>query len=80
MRPIYQNQKTNLHQFQKDCHQGNLPFGCLQDYKHNCLNMFSGIFFLHKQIMNYCKWCNEMIEKDSHSTPSSDTFKPRILV
>ena len=39
LRPIYQNQKTNLYQFQKDCHVDNLSFACLQFYKHNCLNI-----------------------------------------
>ena len=28
IRPIYQNQKTDLHQFQKDFHQDNLSFAC----------------------------------------------------
>ena len=40
IRPIYQKQKTNLYETQKDCHQDNLSFACLQFYKHNCLDCF----------------------------------------
>ena len=43
---IYQNQKTNLHKFKKDCHQDNLSFACLQFYKHNYLNIVAGINLL----------------------------------
>ena len=40
---VYQNQKTNLHKFKKDCHQDNLSFACLQFYKYNYLNIVAGI-------------------------------------
>ena len=52
MRPIYQNQKNNLHQIQKYCHQDNLSFVWLQFYQLNCLNILVGSIYFHKQIMN----------------------------
>ena len=48
-RLIYQYQKTNLHQSQKDCHHGNLSFACLQLYKGNCLNIVAD----NHKLINY---------------------------
>ena len=47
--------KVNLYQSQKDFHQRNLSFACVQFFKHNCLNallgnIFLGNIFYHKQI------------------------------
>ena len=52
MRSIYQNKKTNLYQFQKDCHQDNLPFACPQFYKQNRLNILEKKICYHKQVKN----------------------------
>ena len=70
------NQKTNFYETQKDCHQDNLSSVCLQFYKYNCLNIVVGNVCSHKQVKHKL----EVIVKDSHSTPSSCTFKPRKLI
>ena len=67
IRPIYQIRETNLHQAEKDRHQDNLSFACLQFYERNCLNKLACNICCHKQVNN---------RKDSHSTPSSGAFKP----
>ena len=48
MRSIYQDQKNN--QSQKDDHQDNLLFACLQFFKHNCLNLFADNVWSQKQV------------------------------
>ena len=42
--------KANLYQSDKDCHQDNLSFACLQFYKHNfSLNILVSIISFHKK-------------------------------
>ena len=53
VRPIFQNQNTNLHQFQKDCHRDNMSFPYIQFYKHNCLNILVGNICFYKQVINH---------------------------
>ena len=64
-----------LSNFQKDFHQDNLSFVCLQCYKHNCLNILADNSFSYAS-----KESIEMTEKHSYSISSSGTFKPRKLV
>ena len=52
MRHIYENQNANAHQFQKDCHQNDLPFAFLQFYRHNFPNILAGIFGFRKRVKN----------------------------
>ena len=53
MRPIYQNQKTNPHQFQKDCHhQDTLSFACPQFFNENGLKILANKICYHKQVKN----------------------------
>ena len=60
---------------QKDCHQNNMSFACLQFYKHNCLFLLAGkIYFSYTN-----KNSIEMPVKDSHSLSFSGTFRPRRL-
>ena len=37
---------------QRDCHQDNLSFDCLQFYKHICLNILASNISCYKQVMN----------------------------
>ena len=39
-------------QSEKDCHQDNLPFVCLQFCKHNCLNILASNICFHKRVKN----------------------------
>ena len=41
--------QTDFRQSQKDYHQDNLSFVCLQLYKRNCLNIFASNICYHKQ-------------------------------
>ena len=72
---FYHNTAFIISNLQKDFHQDNLAFACLQFYKHNCLNIFEGNILLYTS-----KESIEMTVKDSHSISSSGTFKPRKLV
>ena len=65
-----------LSNLQKDFHQDDLPFTCLQFYKHNCLNILADNIFLSYT----SKESIEMTVKDSHSISSSGTSKPGKLV
>ena len=51
IRHIYQNQKPNFHQIQKDC-QENLLFVWLELYKLNCLNILVHNVYFHKEVNN----------------------------
>ena len=41
--------RSNLHQFQKDCHRDHLPFAYLQ---HDCLNILVGNIYFGTQVKN----------------------------
>ena len=46
---IYRNTtfvRSDLLHNQKDCHQDNISFGCLQFYKQNCLSILVSIFIV----------------------------------
>ena len=45
IKSIYQ--KTNFYQTQKDCHEGNLSFSCIQFYEENCLNILVDSIWCH---------------------------------
>ena len=47
--------RPNLYQFQKDCHQDNLSFACLQFHKHNCLNILADNIYFLGQVKNQYK-------------------------
>ena len=73
---FYCNTTLIISNLQKNCHQVNLWFVCLQFYKHNYLNIV---------VLNICFYINvkeskEMTAKDLRSISSSGTFKSRKLV
>ena len=55
---------------EKDFRQDNLPFVCLQFYKHNFLNIHAGNICFRIQV----KKSIEMAVTDTHSISSSGTF------
>ena len=63
--------KTDFHQTRKEFYKHNLLFAQLQFYKQICLNLFEDNVCCHKQEKNH--------SKNSHSTPSFETFKPQNL-
>ena len=49
---FYCNTAFIISNFQKDCHQDNLPFICLNVYNHNCPNKLAGNICFYIQVKN----------------------------
>ena len=65
---VIQQLYDQIYMSQQDCYKDNLSFGCLQLFKHKCLNLLAS------------NESTEMTVKDLHSSPSFGTCNPSKLV
>ena len=73
--------KANLYQCDKDCHQDNLSFACLQFYKCNfCLNILVSIISFHKKWRFNRNDCNDIQHQPSNLSQCSIKYSALFFV